>query len=67
MSGAKSHSETKKKQIPKTYGSRLFSYKFVQIPTVAPEDGDLTEPSNHLLGLQTSASSPQISLFLKKV
>ena len=29
--------------------------------------GDLTDPSSHLLGRQTPASSPQISLFLKEV
>jgi hypothetical protein len=29
--------------------------------------GDFTVPSNHLLGLQTSASSPQILLFLETV
>jgi len=55
----------KQNQVLSQAYSRILAYKLVQIPTLAPES--LTEPSNHLLGLQTSASSPQISLFLKEV
>ena len=41
------------------------AHKLDHTPGLVPDDW--TVPSNHLLGLQISASSPHMSLFLKNV
>jgi hypothetical protein len=64
MSGTKRHPNTESETV--TGIERVSSpHKFAHTPTLLP--GDFTVPSNHLLGLQTSASSPQIFLFLRHV
>jgi hypothetical protein len=63
MSGAKRHPRIESDTVMEIGESS--PHKFAHTPTLLP--GDFTVPSNHLLGLQTSASSPQISLFLESV
>jgi hypothetical protein len=67
ISGSKGQSETKIRPRHRyiIVGGCSLAYKFDHMPTLVPED--LIDPSNHLLGLQTFASSPHIFLFLKKV